>query len=169
MTDLIKYKLKAFAAISISCIGLCAGTIEFTQTSFKKLSDFEFTTGQLERSILIDSLATDEEFKSISSEYLGIKLKSDSLHYAVHHWNLDLQKLKESLGVNENLNIYFEHDKVLNLQDVKQLEQNGIVLASFEENRNSLTRSYKGIIFISLIFLFYGLWFFKKYRAQQHL
>jgi hypothetical protein len=169
MISSTKYKLEALTAITASCIGLCAGIVLIIQASFKNLDDFEFTTGKLERSVLIDSLSIDKDFKSIKSEYLGLKLKSDTLQYGVYHWNLDLQKLKESLNFDERLNIYFQYDKNQTEQEVKQVEQNGIILASFEENRNSLSKSYEGIIFISLIFLAYGLWILKKNRAQQWL
>ena len=160
MKDFNIFKLFSFVAITFGCLGLWNGINATIQISFESLDDFEQTTAELKRVMLVDSTTIDQSFKYKDSDYLGFKFKSDSSTYALYHLNLDLKKIQNSLEIGEKLTIYYQNNK--NRKNVKQLERNGVVIASFEDNKDYLSKTYRNGIFIGAFFLLIGLLVMKR-------
>jgi hypothetical protein len=160
------YKLVTFVTIGFALLLLWIGMYSILQSSFKELNDFQQTTGELTRTAIINSMSIDQDFDYDGSDYLGLMIKSDSSKYALYHLNLDLKKIQDSLKVGGTLTVYFQSDQYP--KNVKQLVQNGIMIANFEDSRNYLTWSYIRIIFISMIFLLFGRWLLRRKTGHNN-
>ncbi len=144
-------------------LGTFIGLKLFIELSSRDLAHAEKTVGIIQESQMIDSTVVNHPyFKYTDSDYLGFKLESDSLVYALYHLNLPLKSLAEQLKPGDEMTLYYHFEPNLRIQSIAQLEKDHKILASFNENKSYLSKSYIEIFVVGLVFLVTGLIFLRK-------